>query len=249
MDLIIQARKFLKRNSRTILTATAVAGSLATAVVAARDTLRANDVIIAYKMEHDGEDIPTIDLVKEAAPCYIPTAMTVGATITAILGSHATASTKIAAVSSAYSVAQEAAHLYRDKVREIVGERKAQEIQDAVAQEHVEKAAKNPDTVVVGDGEVLCLDAFSNQPFTSTMEKIRKAQNDANYTLLSEMFLTLNEFYNKLGLKPIGCGEDLGWSADHQIELSFSSCLTESGRPCLVVSFKNEPTTEFRYLH
>ena len=206
-------------------------------------------MLLEYEMEHDGEEINRIELVKRVAPCYIPTALSVAATITAIVGSHVAASNRIAVMSSAYTMAQEAAHMYRDKVREIVGERKAAEIDKAVADEKVKELEPSKQPLVIGNGDILCMDALSGQPFYSTMEKIRKAMNDTNYELMSSMFVTLNEFYERVGIKPNKMGEYMGWNTDHMIDLIFSSTITEDGRPCLVMSFRNEPMTEFRRLH
>lgn len=249
MDILRKPAAFIRRNARTILTGCAIAGTFVVAVNSSKDALHANDVLLEYEMEHDGEEINRIELVKRVAPCYIPTALSVAATITAIVGSHVAASNRIAVMSSAYTMAQEAAHMYRDKVREIVGERKAAEIDKAVADEKVKELEPSKQPLVIGNGDILCMDALSGQPFYSTMEKIRKAMNDTNYELMSSMFVTLNEFYERVGIKPNKMGEYMGWNTDHMIDLIFSSTITEDGRPCLVMSFRNEPMTEFRRLH
>lgn len=249
MDILRKPAAFIRRNARTILTGCAIAGTFVVAVNSSKDALHANDVLLEYEMEHDGEEINRIELVKRVAPCYIPTALSVAATVTAIVGSHVAANNRIAVMSSAYTMAQEAAHMYRDKVREIVGERKAAEIDKAVADEKVKELEPSKQPLVIGNGDILCMDALSGQPFYSTMEKIRKAMNDTNYELMSSMFVTLNEFYERVGIKPNKMGEYMGWNTDHMIDLIFSSTITEDGRPCLVMSFRNEPMTEFRRLH
>ena len=249
MDILRKPTAFIRRNARTILTGCAIAGTFVVAVNSSKDALHANDVLLEYEMEHDGEEINRIELVKRVAPCYIPTALSVAATVTAIVGSHVAANNRIAVMSSAYTMAQEAAHMYRDKVREIVGERKAAEIDKAVADEKVKELEPSKQPLVIGNGDILCMDALSGQPFYSTMEKIRKAMNDTNYELMSSMFVTLNEFYERVGIKPNKMGEYMGWNTDHMIDLIFSSTITEDGRPCLVMSFRNEPMTEFRRLH
>lgn len=249
MDILRKPAAFIRRNARTILTGCAIAGTFVVAVNSSKDALHANDVLLEYEMEHEGEEINRIELVKRVAPCYIPTALSVAATITAIVGSHVAASNRIAVMSSAYTMAQEAAHMYRDKVREIVGERKAAEIDKAVADEKVKELEPSKQPLVIGNGDILCMDALSGQPFYSTMEKIRKAMNDTNYELMSSMFVTLNEFYERVGIKPNKMGEYMGWNTDHMIDLIFSSTITDDGRPCLVVSFRNEPMTEFRRMH
>ena len=249
MDILRKPAAFIRRNARTILTGCAVAGTFVIAINSSRDTLHANDVLLEYEMEHEDEEPNRMELVKRVAPCYIPTAFSIGATIMAIVGSHVAASNRIAVMSSAYTMAQEAAHMYRDKVREIVGEQKAAEIDQAVAKEKVKEIEPSKQPLVIGNGDILCMDALSGQPFYSTMEKIRKAMNDTNYELMSSMFVTLNEFYERVGIKPNKMGEYMGWNTDHMIDLTFSSTITEDGRPCLVVSFRNEPMTEFRRMH
>lgn len=248
-DIIKAGRKFLARNSHTILTGTAVVGVIGTAVVASRDTIQANDRLLEYRIELDGKPYDKKELVKRIAPCYIPTALTIGATITAVIGAHQTATHKILAYSSAYTMAQEAASIYRDKVHEIVGEKKAQEIEAAVAKEQVAKSKDDMTAVVIGDGNVLCMDGFSGRYFPSTLEKIRKAQNDVNYKMNAEMYASLNDFYEALNLPYIACGDDLGWSNEHPIELSFSTTLTQDSKPALVVNFRESPMADYRRLH
>ena len=243
MNLIHHIGKTLRRNSRTILTGVAIVGTGLTAAMAVRDTLRASDVILEYKMQHDIGEISTVELVKQVAPCYIPTAMAVTGTVAAIVGSYTTSSTKIAAVTSAYSMAQEAASVYRQKVREIVGTEKAKEIESSIHDDQIAKADSTIKTIVVGTGEVLFLDAYTGRPFASTMNKVEKARNDINYELLGNSYVTLNEFYAKLGsLDPIPSGDNIGWNNDHQVDLEFDSKIIDDGRPCIIMSFKYQPT-------
>lgn len=248
-DILKVARTFLGKHGRLILTGTAIAGTVATAVVASRDTLQAQNAYFDALETKEDESLTKFEVVKTVAPCYIPTMLTAGATITAIVGAHTTGSSKIAAYSSAYTMAQEAAHLYRNKVREVVGEQRAAEIDERVSQAQVDRSKGTPANVIVGTGEVLCMDGFSGRYFTSTMERIRKAQNDLNYKLLSEVYASLNDLYEYLDLAPIGAGDELGWTSTHQLDLSFSSTLTEDGHPCLVINFHNEPLANYRNLH
>ena len=251
-DILKVARTFLGKHGRLILTGTAIAGTITTAVVASRDTIRAQNAYfdaLDVKLDKYDENLTKLEVVKTVAPCYIPTMLTAGATITAIVGAHTTGTSKIAAYSSAYTMAQEAAHLYRNKVREVVGEQRAAEIDERVGQAQVERSKDTPANVIVGTGEALCMDGFSGRYFTSTMERIRKAQNDLNYKLLNEVYASLNDWYEYLDLDPIGAGDELGWTSNHQLDLSFSSTLTEGGHPCLVINFRNEPLANYRNLH
>lgn len=247
-SLVKMAKHFIGKHSPIILTSVSIAGSIGIAVVASRDTLNANDVILEYRMQHH-DQIDRVTLIKKAAPCYIPTILTVTATITAIVGAHVTSQSKIAAYSNAYVMAQEAARLYKDKVADVVGEKKAAEISDKVATAQVRDASKSAGTVIVGDGNVLCYDSLSGRYFSSTAEKLRKVQNDINFDIQTDMWASLNDFYDKIGLPPINLGEELGWSNDYNINLKFSSVLTDDNRPAVVVEFDHSPfpDTERRY--
>ncbi len=248
-DIVRTGKRFLSKNSRTILTSIAVFGTVATAVVASKNTLAAND-LISDKVAN-GEEIPEgIDLVKEVAPCYIPTVLTVGATVAAIVGTHQIGTGKIVAYSGAYTMATEASRLYRDKVKEIVDKDQLKQIDDSYLKEKESKDHSKSATVLIGDGDVLCYDAFSGRYFSSTMEKIRKAQNDINFEINSEMYADLNSFYEAIGLGPIGAGDDIGWSSDNQVDLTFSSMIrNEDGKPVLAIDFKVPPSPNYRNLH
>jgi hypothetical protein len=200
-------------------------------------------------MEADHE-LSTKEVVVAGASSYIPTLLTVGATVTAIVGAHTASTSKITAYSGAYVMAQEAARMYRDKTHELVSEKKAQQIDDAVADESMKHAKNDPKTVILSGGDDLCFDQFSGQYFHSTREKLREVQNDINATALANGWAGLNDFYYyPLGMEYPGAGEQLGWRDDMQCNMRFSSRTTEDGHPALVVSFDSvpQPDTNNRY--
>ena len=60
------------------------------------------------------------------------------------------------------------------------------------------------------------------------------------------MYVSLNDFYDELGLDYTQVGRDLGWSVnDGLINIGFSSQLADDGRPCLVVDFSTPPKYKF----
>ena len=248
-ELLFKAKHFLGKNSPIILTTISVVGTVATAIVASRDTLRANDAIIEAQMVSEDE-LTNKEVFQIGVKHYIPTALTVGATITAIIGAHTASTAKITAYSGAYAMAQEAARMYRDKTHELVSEKKAQQIDDAVADESLRHAKNDPKTVILSGGDDLCFDQFSGQYFHSTREKLREVQNDINATALANGWAGLNDFYYyPLNMEYPGAGEQLGWRDDMQCKLQFSSRTTEDGHPALVVSFEAapQPDTNNRY--
>ena len=194
-----------------ILTATACIGVGATAVMCGKNTLTAHDILKAY--DEENPDATTKDRVLKAAPAYIPTIILATATIACIIGARTTSAKQTAALASAYTIATEAAARYRDKVIEVVGEEKAKEVDEKIADEQLKAhPLSEQQPIVVGTGKVLCFDTLSSRYFMSDMETLRKVQNDMNRIILDDMFASLNDFYYRIGLDPMNLGEELGWT-------------------------------------
>ena len=62
--------------------------------------------------------------------------------------------------------------------------------------EQVEEVTKqNGSTIVMmNNDDVYCMDSLSGQMFSSNIDKIKKAENEINYTLLNESYTSLNTF-------------------------------------------------------
>ncbi len=227
-----------------ILTATACIGVGATAVMCGKNTLTAHDILKAY--DEENPDATTKDRVLKAAPAYIPTIVLATATIACIIGARTTSAKQTAALASAYTIATEAAARYRDKVVEVVGEEKAKEVDEKIADEQLKAhPLSEQQPIVVGTGKVLCFDTLSSRYFMSDMETLRKVQNDMNRIILDDMFASLNDFYYRIGLDPMNLGEELGWTIDSLIDLKFTSRLSDDGQPCLVVNYESVPRSDF----
>lgn len=237
-------KNFIKDNAGTILMVISCAGVVGTAVCAAHDAVKARDVITEIEAEHD--ETPKAEVVKRVMPCYITTALMASATIACVIGHHQISAGKIAAYASAYTMATKAANEYRNKIVEELGKEKAKEIDDKIADDHI---SKNPPTdmdTIPGVGDVLCYDDLMNRYFRSDPESIRKAVNDLNYELVNGpgLWVSLNSFYEKLDLDPAPIGEELGWTVDNRVDVSFSSRLAANNIPCLVMRFASSPMAD-----
>lgn len=248
---LVKASHFLAKNNTTIMTVIGVAGTIGVAVVSSKDTLKARDALLEYDMEHENDDYvasrkdETIARLKVVAPCYIPTALMTGATIASIIGAHTASKAKITAYSSAYTMAQEAARMYRSSVEEVVSDKDKRAIDSKMANKTAVAIQQKEQTpLVVGTGKVLCFDTNSGRQFQSDMETLRKAQNDINFEILSNDWSSLNSFYERIGLPPIELGEELGWMAGSKVELKVTSTII-GGTPALVINFDTAPQPDF----
>ena len=57
-------------------------------------------------------------------------------------------------------------------------------------------------------------------------------------------YISLNEFYDEIGLDRVERGEELGWNLDNGkglIDISFSAQVSDNGQPCLVLDYRVAP--------
>ena len=252
--------KAARKHSPEILTGIGIAGMLSTTVLAVRATPKALMLIEEKKREKkfavikDGgdPDLTKLEIVKTAWKPYIPAVITGAASIACLVGASSVNARRNAALAAAYALSESTLADYKEKVVETIGEKKAQEVKDAIAKDKVENDPVTRKEIITTDkGETLCYDALSGRYFKSDIEYIRRAVNNLNERLLFDTHISLNEYYDEIGLEEIfPMGENLGWTVDPDsankglIELDFSSQLAE-GTPCLVVGFSNAPRYDY----
>ena len=244
----------LGKYSPQILTGIGVAGMITTVVLAVKATPKALELIEDKKEELDAGKLTVVDTVKVAWKPYVPAVVTGVLSTVCIIGGNAVGTRRTAALAAAYKISETALHEYKDAIVETVGEEKAKEIKEKVAQN---KLDKNPvvekQIIVTNKGTFLCYDSLSGRYFQSDIETIRKAQNDINDYLFSEDYASLNMFYDFLGLEHTRLGAELGWKIDSgTLQIEFDSTLASDksqgiapGTPCLVLDYNVAPKYEF----
>lgn len=237
----------MKKHSPEILTGIGIAGMITTTVMAVQATPKALILIEEKKNDEHTDKLTPVETVKAAWVCYIPAAVTGVMSVVCLVGASSVNARRNAALATAYTLSESALKGYREKVIETIGEKKERDVRDTIAKDQV---TKNPvigrEIIITDRGNTLCLDVLSKRYFKSDIDKIRKAENELNRQMRDEMFISLNEFYDELGLDHIEIGDDFGWDIDNgYIDLDFSSQLTDDGTPCLVIGHNNKP--DYRY--
>ena len=254
------AQQTISRHSPEILTGIGIAGMITTTILAVKATPKAEKLI---ELECDRQNrerrneatengdecfskvtkLKPIEVVKITWKCYIPAAISCATSVACLIGANSVNAKRNAALAAAYNLSATALSEYKEKVVETIGEKKEHTVKDKVAEEHVKKnpVSKN-EVIVTKTGNTLCFDAISGRYFKSDIDKIKKAENELNKRMLSEMYISLNEFFDELGLDHISIGDDLGWNLDGGlIDLDFSSQIADDGTPCLVVNYQVAP--------
>lgn len=244
-----------------ILTGLGVAGLVSTVVLAVRATPEAHGRIIdatwaevVTEINDEGDEISEYQKVREltvfetvqiAWKPYIPAAVTGVVTAGCIIMAQSINVRRQAAMLSAYTISEKAFRDYRAQVVEQMGPSKDEKVWDGVANQRMADNADKGTTVVVGDGKMLVLDSNTGQYFQSTVQDIKRAQNEINAEIINNNYASLNDFHSMIGLKRVKNGDDLGWNVDSLVDIQLTSTITEDERTAIVISYRTAPKPGF----
>lgn len=244
-------KRVLSDNATTILTAGGVVGTVATAVLTGRATLKAAEIIQEEKFEFDPEtdkvivhELSKTDKVKMVWPQYIPPVVTGVATVSSIVMANRMSAQRAAALVAAYGLSEKQLREYKDKVQEKLTGQKAQSIKDDLAQDRVNNTPGSNQIIVV-EGEVLCFDEPTGRYFRSTMEDIKKAVNRTNEEILRHNSASAQFFYDQIGLKPTTWTTEVGWNVNNLLDIDYSTVISHDQRPCITIDFKYLPHVDY----
>lgn len=216
---------------------------ITTSVMAVKATPKAIELIEKAKKEKGG-DLTRFEIVKTAGPVYIPSIITGAVTIVSIVGANKLNKRQQAALMSAYTLANTSYTDHKKKVEELYGKDANEKVSEAIAKDEYEK-----NDIQVDDKKELFYDEFSKRYFESTVEDVQRAEYRINRDLHMQDAVTLNEFYDLLGLEPIDSGDELGWSTSGNfdaywqtwIDFSHSKMVMEDGQECHIIRMMEEP--------
>jgi hypothetical protein len=232
-----------------------IAGVITTTVLAVKATPKALRLVEMKKEELEVDKLTPVETVKTTWKCYVPAAVSGAASIACLIGSHSANARRNAALATAYKLSESAFAEYRDKTLETVGEKKERSIRDKVSEKQVkDNPVTQTEVIVTGKGKTLFFDPLSSRYFYSDLEKIKRAENKLNKEIITDPFesgVSVNDFYDEIGLPRTMTGDNLGWKrADYLIDIypSAQMCAEESeheGEPCIVLNHGNPPKYDF----
>lgn len=247
--LVARAAKLASNNSPLILTAIGVAGTIATAYLAARAAYKSSDVFVDKTINlREPRTLTTEEKFKATWKLYIPAVGTGVCTIACIIAANRIGTRRAAAMAAVVAISEKALDEYRTKVAEKFGETKERKVRDEIAQDRVTNAPPDDKQLVIVGSNVLCMDSYSGRYFQSDMESIRKIQNDLNWAILGDGSASLTDFYYEIGLGKTDVSDEVGWNIDNQLEIVFSAAMHE-GKPVMVLTFKTYPIRDYYKFH
>lgn len=212
-------------NKQTALTIFSIAGVTASVVVTAVMAPKAHEAIKAKKLEiantqgknieRDRHGYPTkmslttadkLELVKTAAPYYVPSALLLTLTVGSIILNHRINKKELLALSAttSYLVAS------RDQIKKALDK---PEIKKLVKEFHPTKESISKQTIEeTGNGDLLCFEGYSGRIFRSSKEAVDEAIQKLDDMFLEEKYCCFNDFYRFLGIEQTHFGHQYGWA-------------------------------------
>lgn len=246
--------KFTVDNAPTILTGVGVVGTLATAYLTGRGTVEACKRVsekkfikhlhepATEKVKVNEQDLSKLDVVKLTWTCYLPPVAAATITIGSIVMANQINAKRLAALAAGYGLLDNRFEEYKAKIQEKLGVKKEDDVRTEIAQEHVDKNPP-PSTIVVAANKTLFRDEPSGRYFESTMEDVRRAENDLNRKIIKDEYAVLTDWYELLGLTPTSMSEDFGWdiSDKETFGLLFNTVITPDQKPCITMDYTVKP--------
>ena len=251
----------LKRNSPTILTVIAAVGVVGTTVAAIKATPKAMK-LLKKASDEKNDDLTKLEVVKIAAPVYIPTVAIGVSTIACMFGANALNRKQQAALVSAYALVSNSYKEYKDKLKELYGEEAHQNVVDSIVKEKAKDVKITSESLCcassldVNEDESairLFYDEFSQRYFESTLAKVIGAEYHLNRNFNLRGYCDVNEWYDFLGFTCTGADDYIGWSAckfyedgmEPWIEFNHLEVQLDDGLTCIVIEFPIGPIIDF----
>lgn len=243
--------KFAQNNSEKILLGVGIVGSVATTVVACKQTVKATRLVDKTEREL-GRKLTAKEKVKICWKTYLVPAGMQATSVASLVLSGTESARKMAVVTAACKVSEQALQKVVDKTEEIVGKKKMEEIDNAIAQDMVDanpyKGSYENLPRTSPDANMLCYETLTGHYFLSRPTDLDKALNDLNYTLNSSIDddVTYSWWFSCLNVNSLisEMSDEYAWiqSRDGLLEYKYSYSCDDKEYPCCCISFNTKPT-------
>ena len=251
MDISHNSTKLIHEKAPLIFLGTGIGFGVATVVFGIAATPKAYDIYKGIKEDENLYELDKKEVVKrevtEIVPLYLPMAITGVASVSCLIASYNIHANRLAAMTTLYSVTARQLASYRNRIREELGNRKADILEAKADGDVMREHEIDIDPGLKQDGDMLCYDWLSGRYFYASPARIDAVENVLNRRLIQEMFINLNEMYDEFEISRIGIGDELGWTLDDEM-ISFTKTYdtAENGEVCLMLKCNVSPRYCYR---
>ena len=241
-------KPFVSKHEPEILMSMGIGGMIFSLAWGIKASFRAARAIDKYKETYGKDKLTAKETIKLTWKLYLPTVLSVAASVPCVIMSNKVSNKRYAAIATAYTISEAALQEYKDKTKEIIGEKKTKQIEESISDDRVTKTYSGGNQVILtGNGDSLFYEPLSGRYFKSNWNDILKAANELNSEAITNMSgqTTLNDWFQKIGLETTEIGETLGWNlmnnSSNLIDISISSHITKDNVPCGAIYYNRQP--------
>lgn len=186
--------------------------------------------------------------VKTVAKHQWPAAVIFLLSVAAIASADRIHCKRNAAMAIVVEASEAAVHEYNNIMREVAGEEKAKEVQRIYEERTREEPHHEAPTnvhIITGD-EYWIYDEFTNTMFKGNTIMVESAVNECNRRIFEEMYISLNDFYEEMGVKEAKINSAVGWNNNTDLIRIAWSAKMINGKPVAVLTYTNPPQEGFR---
>ncbi len=239
----------LKLKSPTLLIATGCAGIVMTGISVFKRTPKYLEYV------EKNPNMGKLERSKAILRHYWPSIAIGASSAACFIGAHTIDVRRQAAMAGALGMSETALLEYKNAAEEVLTENDVKKIEEKIAEKRKEEHPI-PDEMVpeyeYRQGEVLFYEPTSGQHFWSTVETIRRAERDCLKDCMCDMFTSVRDFFDRID-SPQLCrfrdDEEIGWNAEHPIEVSYTVLEEKPGLIVYVLDYREPPTTQYADLH
>lgn len=241
----MKGAQVLRKASPTILTCLGGIGVITSTALAIKATPKAMKLLEEAEKEK-GDELTKFEIVKVAAPTYIPTVTVAASTIACIFGANVLNKRQQAALTSAYMLLENTYQEYRNKVKDSFGEDTDKLVREDIVKDKYEQSGS------ISDEDCLFFEINYGKFFNRSREEVLSAEYRFNSKFTRTGYVTLNEFYELLDLPATEAGEVIGWMYDEQygypwIDFEHELLTLEDGMECYVINISNPPSINYPF--
>ena len=186
------------------------------------------------------------EIIKEVGPILAPAVIMEVMALTCIFSAQHLNSKRQAMLASLASSAYSDLKEMQDKMLEVIGNDKTDEVYHRIAESEVAKIPlETHEVVATGTGNMRFLDPWTGCYFYSSIPYIENARNKFNAGLQGiQREDTMQNWYYELHIptEKLQCTYDVGWNLDHPLEFRLQAVIDDDNNHTTVIIYKNKPT-------
>ena len=180
-----------------------------------------------------------IKTAKNVAIDVTPAVLAGAGTIGFVVGLKKETNERFVGSAMVEEIRRESHENYVEAAKEVVGEKKEQEIRETALSKKLEETYDSAVIINTGKGDVLYFDEWTNTYFRCSHAAIENAVIKVNKKLQSnEYYVSLNEYCEILGIPKVKFGDTNGWSVETGLmEVNYYVGELPNGEHCIAVAY------------